>query len=172
MVWDFFLPYIRDVAKLFSVCLGVGFELSVLLHRYGDVHVQFYYVHMMMWAADLHSPSPFCLIVYPVQGNDSYACLEVAAENGHTQTVEKLLKGRANINYRNKVRTILIKFVLCVVYRLYPNLTCPWCAQLGQTALYCASKKGRVEVVRLLLQWQADAADASISDTVCVCTLT
>ena len=33
--------------------------------------------------------------------------LGTAAENGHTQTVQKLLKARANVNHQNKVMSVL-----------------------------------------------------------------
>ena len=41
--------------------------------------------------------------------------------------------------------------------------------QFGRTALYSASRNGHLEVVQLLLQWNADV---NICDEVCTCTYT
>ena len=35
--------------------------------------------------------------------------LEVAAQNGHTQTVQRLLEARANVNHQNKVMTMTVE---------------------------------------------------------------
>lgn len=47
----------------------------------------------------------------PIQ-NVFCTALEVAAENGFTATVERLLVGGANINHQNKVTCILLLEVL------------------------------------------------------------
>lgn len=52
--------------------------------------------------------------------------LGIAAEKGHTQTVEKLLEGKANVDYQNEVRktTSIVKahhreYSVCSMSKLY-----------------------------------------------------
>jgi ankyrin repeat protein len=64
--------------------------------------------------------------------------LEIAAQNGHAETVQILLEARANVNHQNKT---------------------------GCTALFAAALMGHSEVVKLLLEAGASDIPTKFGDT-------
>lgn len=96
--------------------------------------------------------------------------LGVASQNGHTQTVERLLEGGANVNHQDTVRhniewKHLYLYVSCNHEMTHLPILCPLhSTQLGFTALVYASQNGHVEVVQVLL---LHCADANICTLVC-----
>lgn len=66
-----------------------------------------YCVHVVMWAASMHSHTFIHLSLHALSQDDICTSpLQVAAGHGHTDTVKRLLSAEANINYQDKVRNI------------------------------------------------------------------
>ena len=68
----------------------------------------------------------------------------IAAEEGHTETVQRLLEAGANPNHQNKVTAVIIIVRICLFLKL-----CLMQVQ-GCSPLYAASQNGHTDVVDLL----------------------
>ena len=72
----------------------------------------------------------------PTMQSSCITCLEIAAERGRTHTVERLLKGKASIDYRNRVRNLQSSIINCVLCRCY-NCTPSLCTVWSNSSLLC-----------------------------------
>lgn len=126
---------------------------------------------MHVYDLDCTSFTSFTIIL-PTQDSGSVP-LEIAAWNGRSETVERLLKEEVNINHQNNVRSarqvcIRAQNVSTVMRTFFFPFPFHY-VQFGQTTLYLVSQKGHVKIVKLLLQ---KCADINICDEVhaCICT--
>ena len=104
-------------------------------------------------SASTHSSTPNLLMQ-----NAQSVPLGKAAENGHTQTVKRLLERGANRNHQDKVNMytkLHSSSSQGVAHGLTLHVSLP-CVQFGNTALYYASRNMHADVVSLLLQDHAD----------------
>lgn len=90
--------------------------------------------------------------------------LGVASQNGHTQTVQRLVEGGANVNHQDTVRHNVQWKHLYPHISLFFTFLILLILQLGFTALVYASQNGHMEVVQMLL---GHGADANICTLVC-----
>ena len=109
--------------------------------------------------------------MYPPTQNAQSVPLGIAAQEGHIETVERLLEGKANVNYKDKVRSTICQYAYMYVILVITSaliqwriLCCIFSTQLGHTALFFASLNGHRKIVQMLLQ---QCADVNISNTVC-----
>ena len=120
----------------------------------------------------LHSISAPCMYLSFFSQTPPHSVpLGVASQNGHTQTVERLLGGGANINHQDVVRSMHMLVLSHYKRNISISMADLYCmnspnsTQAGRTALSFASWKGCVAVVQVLLKHQADVR---IPDRVCL----
>lgn len=73
-----------------------------IVHVHDRMNGKLMYIYT--WC-ELHAHTALLLMCPTCTMQDTHSVpLEVAAQNGHSETVEKLLEGGAHIDYQNKVR--------------------------------------------------------------------
>ena len=109
--------------------------------------------------------------MYPPAQNAQSVPLGIASQEGHTETIERLLEGKANVNYKDKVMSTICQYAYMYVILVITRALIQWCilccifsTQFGHTALFFASVNGHRKIVQMLLQ---QCADVNISNTVC-----